>query len=244
MKLLYLIVLLFSSSVFAYVQVNPVRFFIKDAKFGHFTVRNTQSKPVSVEIDNKYFEMKPDGKMVQESKDAKDELKKILFTPKNFTLNPGEKQVVRFFIKDSIQTSELRTFAHLLTEIKENNEIKEQNSGQSMSLTARVALAIPVIYRPVTDKQNTSFLNEKLTQTGANCQLAVDWKNLTHSSYINFSALDEAGNELFKINGVSNYLKEYNWKLLIEKIDCKKIKKIQFYDVDNEVLIVSRDINQ
>lgn len=243
MKILYLALIVFPSIVQAYVQVNPVRFYVKDAKFGHFTVRNTQSKSVHVEIDNKYFEMKPDGKMIQDNKNATDELKKILFTPKDFVLGPGDKQVVRFFVKDELKGAELRTFAHLLTDIQSNLVEKDAGKGPTMSLTAKVALAIPVIYRTKLDKENASFQNDQFTQKEDDCVFSTKWFNKTHSSYINFLAFDKEGKEIFKINGVSNYLPEYQWIISMPKTKCKDIKKIQVFDVDNDVNIISRDIN-
>lgn len=242
MKFLALLILL-SPLAHSYVQVNPVRFYVNEAKFGHFTVRNTQNKSIKVEIENKYFEMLPDGQMIQKSNGSADELKKILFTPKDFTLAPGDKQVVRFFVRDDLKGAELRTFAHLLTEIQTNLVEKEVSKGQSLSLTAKVALAIPVIYRTKLDKENISFSDEKFSQEDENCKFSALWKNKTHSSYINFVAMDGDGKEIFKINGVSNYLKDYQWHLNMPKLKCNKIKKYQILDVDNEVNVISREIN-
>lgn len=238
----WLFAFLFSSSALAFVQVNPVRFHIKDAKLGHFTVRNTQSKSVSVEIENKYFAMKPDGSMGEGSGD--DELRKILFTPKNFVLKPGEKQVVRFFVKDDLKVKELRTFAYILTEIQNKADEKGQNNSpaQVLNLTPKVAIAIPVVYRPVTDPKNALIQNEKFEQDGADCIMTSNWSNGTHSSYVNLEVFGSSEKPVFAANGVSNYLKSYDWKQILKDVKCSDIKKIQIFDVDNEVLVVNREV--
>ncbi len=236
MKLLLSLLLICSNS-WAFVQVNPVRFNIKDSKFSHFTVRNTQSKSVNVSISNKYFEMQPDGKMVESTVGAKTELKKILFTPNSFVLGPGEKQVIRFFIKDNIVGNELRTYAHILTDIKEDTKTAEETKGTSTSLTPKVAIAIPIVYRANHLKDNVSITDEKFVQKNSDCLMSVKWINKQHSSYVNFEAYDSNAKNIFKLNGVSNYLPEYNWNLLMPKVKCDKIKLIKFFDVDNEVYI-------
>ena len=232
----------FSFNCWSFVQVNPVRFFIKDTKFSHFTVRNTQSKPVKVEIENKYFAMEPDGKMIPDNSKAKDELKKILFTPKNFILGPGEKQVVRFFIKDTLNTAELRTYAHLLTEVQTEQANKESETGTSMSLTPKVAVAIPIIYRAKNDKENIKISGEAFSQTGSDCIMKAKWENKTHSSYVNVEMMDAEEKIIYQLNGISNYLQSYDWNLVVPKMTCSKIKRIKIYDVDNEVYAVDKEI--
>lgn len=242
MSLYSLLLLCFISSAHAFVQVNPVRLHVKASKLGHFTVRNTQSKPVSVEIENKYFSLQPDGQMKPGKGD--DELKKILFTPKNFQLGPGEKQVVRFFVKDEAPKTELRTFAYILTEVKnDQNESGSSNSpAQVLTLTPKVAVAIPVIYRLITDKNNTQISDERFEQKGENCWLFAKWRNSTHSSYINLELFDAKDKIIATLNGASNYLKEYDWKHEIDKTKCTDIKKMQVRDVDNDALVVNREV--
>jgi len=89
---------------------------------------------------------------------------------------------------------------------------------------------------------NIKFEHEKLTSKDQSCIFSAVWKNNTHSSYINFEALDKNDKIIFQVLGVSNYQKEYLWKMDIPKIDCAEIKKIKVYDVDNKVYVVSRDI--
>lgn len=241
MKILLLLLLACTKS-WSFVQVNPVRFYIKDSKFSHFTVRNTQSKSVNVSISNKYFGMLPDGKMVEENNSAKNELKKILFTPNSFTLGPGEKQVVRFFIKDTIVGNELRTYAHILTDVKEEQKTGEDSKGTSTSLTPKVAIAIPIIYRLTDQKDNMSFTDEKFLQKDSDCLMSAKWVNKHHSSYVNFEAFDSEGKNIFKLNGVSNYLQEYNWNLIMPDLKCDKINLIKIFDVDNDVYIINREV--
>lgn len=242
MKLLLLFSYLISFSALSFVQVNPVRFHVNESKFSHFTVRNTQSKSVSVDIENKYFAMQPDGKMIPDNSKATDELKKILFTPKSFVLGPGEKQVVRFFVKDTLAGAELRTYAHLLTEVKTELPEKTDTSGPSMSLTPKVAVAIPVIFRVKTFKENINISEEKFLQKESDCIMNAKWMNLHHSSYINFEALNDKGEIIFQLNGISNYLKNYDWNLVIAKTKCDKIKRIKIFDVDNDAYIVNKEV--
>lgn len=244
MNIVYPLFFLISFSARAYVQVNPVRFHVKETKFSHFTVRNTQSKSVKVEIESRYFKMTPDGKMAEEKGTPSDELKKVLFTPKNIVLGPGEKQVIRFFVKDELKGAELRTYAYILTEIQDDSKDggSSPSPAQVLTLTPKVAIAVPVIYRLKTDKNNIEFGPEDLRQVTDGCLISTEWKNKTHSSYVNLEALDKNDKNIFVVNGVSNFLPNYQWKQLMSKVKCSDVKKIKIFDVDNDVYVVSREI--
>lgn len=184
--------------------------------------------------------MQPDGKMVDSNINAQNEIKKILFTPNSFTIGPGEKQVVRFFIRDSIVNDELRTYAHILSEIKEDEKEEVQKKETTTSLTPKVAIAIPIIYRSKNQKENIVISDETFTQKNSDCVLNAKWVNKHHSSYINVELFDKGNETVFKLNGISNFLNEYNWNLVMSNLKCDKIKSIKIFDVDNEHYVIDK----
>lgn len=236
MRFIPLLICFFSFSSWGFVQVNPVRLILKDSTFGHFTVRNTQGKPVEVKITNKFFIQEKNREM-KPGTSEKEEIKKILFSPSEFILAPGSKQVVRFFIKDKLDGSEKRTYAHLLTEVKD----EEIDKSKMMVLTPNMAIAIPVIIRKKTLPDNIEIKNLSLNPKEKDCILSMEWINKTHSSYINIDLLDSKGKIISQLNGVSNYLDKLDWVSPFSNIDCNLIKKIKILDVDNDIHVFSRD---
>jgi P pilus assembly chaperone PapD len=216
---------------------------MKGAKFMHFTVRNTQNKPVSVEIENRYYVMKEDGSMEYAQTAGRDGLRKILFTPNSFILNPGEKQVVRFFIKDKSLAKEMRSYAYILTNITTDPDKGSQKDMTSMSLSPKVAIVIPIIYRPETKKDNVLIKDLTFSQVESECLIKISWINSFHSSYLNFEAFDKQNEKVYEINGVSNFLPSFFWSFKVGMNICKKLKRIKIFDVDNDVYVFDREIS-
>ncbi|HLT23031.1 MAG TPA: fimbria/pilus periplasmic chaperone [Bacteriovoracaceae bacterium] len=236
MKFLLFFLSLFSFSSWGFIQVNPVRIILKDSTFGHFTVRNTQGHPVEVKITNKFFQQDKNREM-KPGPGGTEEIEKVIFSPANFTIPPGDKQVVRFFIKDKFQEKEKRTYAHLLTEVKDDNIDK----SKMMVLTPNVAIAIPILFRKNTILDNIEIRDLKLTQQDKNCVLSMEWSNKSHSSYINIDLLDANEKIISQLNGVSNYLDKLEWLQSFSDTNCNLIKKIKVFDVDNNIHVYSRD---
>lgn len=236
MKLVAFIFLcfIFSISTHAYVQVNPTRILLENGKkVGHFTVRNSQPKSVKVVVSLKYFSMDKTGKMSQtKTLNEKINLKKILFSPRNFELEAGKKQVVRFFIRDkiSVDTKELYGYAHFETEIIENNK----SDKRQMKLIPKVAVAIPVVYRTQTVKSNLVVENvKKIINKNGSCKISLNLKNNDHSSYFDVKGISKSSEETFIVKGISNYLDTYKWEYTKEE-NCKNSFKIVVKDVDSK----------
>lgn len=236
------IILVITSTAWSFVQVNPVRLSLNNSRFSHFTVKNTQSKPIKIEIENKYYNMLPDGSMTPEKVAQEENIKKVIFSPQAFTLLPGGKQVVRFFIKDQTNQTELRSYVYLLSE--EKNEIEENSLSKEnkMELRPKIAIAIPLLFRSKTIKENIELTEIKGSKKENDCILEMTWKNKHHSSYINLEVLGAENKSIFKLNGVSNYLSSFNWQTKIPKTDCTIIKKIKIFDVDNEVYVLNSEL--
>lgn len=231
-----LISILFSLNSFSYVQINPTRFILTGGvKVGHFSVRNTQKKAIIVNTSIKYFEMKPEGGMKEvKVSSSKNALKKVLFSPRSFTVQPGKKQVVRFFIRERLEEgqNELLAYAHFETEVEGK---KEEMSKKQMALIPKVALAIPIVFRKETVGNNSTFINAKKKILSENkCEVVIDWKNSTHSSYADFIGMDKDNKQSFIVKGVSNYLSSYKWKHEV-KSNCKNINYIIAKDIDSKI---------
>lgn len=237
LKTLLFISLVFPTTLFAFVQVNPVRILLSEMTYGHFTVRNTQGKPVKVEITNQFFEQSETGVM-KPLNDSPKKIKTILFSPQKFTIDPGAKQVVRFFIKDKLPENEIRTYAHLLTEVMDE---EDSSKAKMMVLTPKVALAIPVVLRKKrSETNNVEVLSLNLKPSEGNCEIHTRLKNNFHSSYLNLVASDQKGDPILTINGISNYLNNNSWVNIVEGKDCNQIKKVNITDADSNISVINK----
>jgi len=165
--------LLLSIQALGALQVFPTRIELSDKKrVAHISLRIDGEKPTQYRLSAIFYRMRPDGSVdiVNDAKDDERSAVKLLrFSPHQATLTPGVEQVVRVRLTGPRNLPEGEYRAHL--HVEPMGEADESSGGVkkpekiNMRLEARIAVAIPVIYRHGKTQFTATLSNLNLTQT-------------------------------------------------------------------------------
>ncbi len=167
------LVLLTTESVFAGLQVFPFRLLLTDKKrVTHLSLRYTGEKPAEYKLSTIFYRMKSDGAIdiVQDAKaEERSAMQLIQYSPHQVTLTPNVEQVIRVRLTGPRNMADGEYRAHLLIEpLKETAETtaagKKANEKMNMRLDARIAVAIPVIFRHGKTEFSVNFSKFQVSQ--------------------------------------------------------------------------------
>ncbi len=153
-KMILLLALLTPLSLWADLQIYPTRLHLNPrTKNGTLSIKLKSDKPETYRISTMFYEMKPDGSMVQRpdlSRSEESAASFLRYSPKRVTLQPNVEQVIRVSTKklNKIKRKEVRT--HLYFRPEDSDTKNSRSSGtdgkkSAFSLKAKVAVAIPII---------------------------------------------------------------------------------------------------
>jgi hypothetical protein len=174
--------LLGSINAFASIQVFPTRVELSDEnRVANISVRHRGNAPGHYRIDAVFYRMSEDGTMnvVTDATPAERSLVKYLrFNPRQTTLPPNLEQVVRIIVappKD-LPEGDYRAHLHFMpTDDAEADTSTAAPNGKKnkiqIALDAKLALAIPVVFRHGAPKVNAQLSKLKVV-TNADKQLA------------------------------------------------------------------------
>lgn len=141
------------SNCYAGMRISPVKFEFKadeNQKYltGAVQLNSTGDEPVRLWVYPGYFEVSPDGNIqVNFSEDhPKKDIKNIFLNPREITLNPYQKQLIRFTIPDIDKLPDGESRAVLFIENKKIREKKlpSPQEGINANLLVKNRFAIPI----------------------------------------------------------------------------------------------------
>lgn len=216
MKALFFGLVLFPSLLFAQAQVFPTRLTLTEENpSSYLNLRNSGSTPQKFTIELTQFQMNPDGTMKRVKKPDPVLLDLLKYSPKTIEVPPGEKQVVRIMNTsfDHLKDGEYYVHLHFLPDSPVPEKKTAKTGARTMSLQAKIAVAVPVVIR-----KGTARLEGKLTNPKAvllkNGDLQVSFKLSNSTPYFLTGDLEIIGvtekgeTSLAKIIGVSSYIPE------------------------------------
>lgn len=172
--LLVSVVVAFSwvSAGWADLQVFPTRVYLsQQKKVANISLRHLGDKPGHYKLSTIFYRMNPNGTMdiVTDPKDdERPAVKYLRFSPRQITLNPRVEQVVRVLYAGPRNLPEGEYRAHLLFQpTDEDRDEPDPNAKPdkiNMKLVARVAMAVPVVYRQGNPKFSVALSDLKLIQ--------------------------------------------------------------------------------
>jgi P pilus assembly chaperone PapD len=242
MKIIFALSFLLPCLAWSQVQVFPTHLTLtEEAPSSYLNLRNANNKDQTYKIELIYYSMAKDGSMAQDPKHESKLTEFLKFSPKSISLKAGEKQVVRVMLTsfDELTIGEHHMHVRFVPE-SEKSETKDaaKKSASSMSLQAKIAVAVPVIVRKGEGKLEPSLAGLKATtDTKDDLSISVQLKNSTPFYLygdMELIALTEKGETtLDKIIGVGSYIperaftKSYSKKEWEEKTGGAKINKIK-----------------
>ena len=255
--LLILEIMLLGLSCEAALQVFPTRLLITDrtnAKSGSLTLLHKGDHTAKYRISIVFFKLGADGKYEQ----AKDPLAEVQtlaphlkYSPREITLQPDVKQVVRVMVKppgDMLQ-GDYRAHLHFETEdddVSMGNSNLADDSKLQLNLKARVAVAIPIIYRHGSPSPSGSLTFSKfklLQQEDQSLTFQVDSKKEGNSFFygelrVTLTNADGKTAELTPFKGVSIYNANQTLRFPIKSdetwIQTATQAKIDFIDAKDD----------
>jgi hypothetical protein len=144
-----------SSLSFAVLQVVPTRVTLTDdARVGNLTLIHTGEKPGHYKVTAVFYRTKPDGttEAVTDPREEERPLGKYLhFSPRQFTIQPNQERVIRVMYAGPKGLPDGEYRAHLHFQPGDEDEgipVMASKPGKiAMRLEAKLAVAIPIIYR-------------------------------------------------------------------------------------------------
>lgn len=137
---------------FAQLQVYPTHLTLTPENSAtYLNLKNNGGEAKTFEISLVRFEMQPDGSMLKNEMVPREVGEVLKFSPKKVTLAAGEKQVVRVMATtfDGLAEGESYVHLHFVPEVSSSPspDEKAKVKNNQFALQARVAVAVPVIFR-------------------------------------------------------------------------------------------------
>lgn len=217
--------LLFSTYIWADLLVYPTRAVISQRqRVVNLTLRNTGTKPETYKMSLVFYRMAPKGslELVENPKpEERSAVKLLRFSPRRTTLTPNLEQVVRVMLGGVGNLAEGDYRAHIHFEPTDapdegepSREVTARNeSGISMKLQAKVAVAVPIIYRQGNPKAEVQLARPRLVPAADKKEKAVAFQMMTKGTgfpYGDFlvTFVPKGGDPVTvgELNGVSSYL--------------------------------------
>lgn len=232
----------FPSLLFAQAQVFPTHLTLtEEAPSSYLNLRNSSSENQTYKIELMFFKMHKDGSMKREPQAPNTLTDVIKFSPKSISLAPNEKQVVRVMATsfDSLTDGEYYIHIHFLPSVNKSEEKdSEVKKSSSFSLTAKIAVAVPIVVRKGTgtlagEVKNLKASYDKQKNLDVSISLKNDSKFFLYGDLDLVAVTDKGDVPLDKVIGLSSYLPEraFSKKIsaqdLSEKIKDNKIMKIK-----------------
>jgi fimbrial chaperone protein len=148
--------LVLATGAHASLQVFPTRVILSDKKtISHLSLRHTGNTPGRYNISAVFYRMSPQGnlELVENPTDAeRSAIKLIRFSPKKTTIGPNQEQVVRVIYAGPKNLPDGEYRAHIHFEPLDAPEpavgaAPPKPGAVTMAMTAKIAVAVPLIYR-------------------------------------------------------------------------------------------------
>jgi fimbrial chaperone protein len=157
----------FASVANASLQVFPTRVVLSEKKtISHLSLRHTGTTPGRYNISAVFYRMTPQGNLELAENPTEDErsaTKLIRFSPKKTTIGPNQEQVVRVIYAGPKNLPDGEYRAHIHFEPLDASEPQQAAAGKpgqiSMAMTARIAVAVPLIFRKGNPEFKASLAN-------------------------------------------------------------------------------------
>lgn len=202
---------------FAELQVFPTKLSLSTRKKStSITLRNRSTETTTYKISKVYYRQAENGSMrkVDEVIKSDRSLNEYLkFSPRRVTLRPGEEQVVRLMVRRSANLSEGDYRTHIRFEPTSQNEKEREDfvTQVRMSIKAKVAISVPVIFRQGHPDFKLSLeglsISQNDNQSFYSVNMSKDGKVFAHGTLkLFYQKTKESKKKLISIvNGVSLY---------------------------------------
>ncbi|HAG91853.1 MAG TPA: hypothetical protein DCL41_08275 [Bdellovibrionales bacterium] len=210
------LLVIISTTASASLQVFPTRVVLTpDQKVFQVSIRHRGDKPETYRISTRYYKMNTDGSMSVADKVSPDDRSAdgmFRYSPKKITLKPNEEQVVRILLRRSAGKDKgiYRTHLYFRPSDKFDGPLKMSDTKAAMNLSAKVAVAVPVVVQ-LSKPEATPLIedfklkNEKDGKTHFSVKLKTEDQ---HYAFGDFRILNSTGDTVWEVKGVSTYLKE------------------------------------
>ncbi len=141
----------------ANLQVFPTRLALSDSqRVGTFSVRHLGDKPQKYKAKVVFYRMFEDGSMSEQVEKPNESEKSLIdhvkITPRSVKLIPNVEQVMRILVVPKKELPEGDYRAHIYfepdDEVIDEADVKNQsNKSVTMNIRAKIAVAVPVVYR-------------------------------------------------------------------------------------------------
>ncbi len=215
-----LFLILFSLPLFADLRVYPTRLTLSDTKrVGDVSLRHTGTQPARYKISTVFYRMKEDGSMELSKSPQKEDrsaIDLIRFSPRQVTLPPNLEQVIRVMYSGPKDLAQGEYRAHLLFEPMDEPELEPKAKGEQvqMRLQAKVAIAVPVIFKQGKVEFTAKLSNLKLVklpdgQPGYSVDLTGEGNGFPYGDVLAFfTPAGKTKQSLGIVRSVASYLKK------------------------------------
>lgn len=239
--ILLALVFLISSVAAADLQVFPLRVVLNEKERStQVSLRHRGAKAMQYRISVVYYRMEKNGAMNKVAEAKKEPTfagDLIRFSPKSVTLEPDVEQIVRVMLRLPAQLAEGEYRAHLHfegTNDAEDKNLQVETKEGTMSLKARMAIAIPVIVNKGAPTSTVTFSDLKLIKTpNEKPKFSVIMKkDGAASAYGDLQLVnilkDGKTKPVGEVNGISSYIPErtLTYEMNLGEVEAGTLKLI------------------
>ncbi|WP_372987117.1 molecular chaperone [Marinobacter sp.] len=219
-----------SISLFAFasqaasLSVNPVGVTLEDPQqIRHLQLRNTGNEPMVLQASVKDLSI-VDNREQYTDTDA------LVVTPPVFTIEPGEKQVVRLGLEDPTPSEEERAFRVFLQQSPKNPATDDSDGNKPTLVQMNLRIGIPVFVRPSEPVAHAVVWQMESMDEGR-IRIVAENQGNTHSRITNLSLLDKQGEVLTESDRLTYLLSRSQraWTLTLPA-DGERPHKLRFRD--------------
>jgi fimbrial chaperone protein len=223
-----------ASEALAQVQIFPTRLTLSDQNVsGYLNLRNASESDRTFELQLVFFQMRPDGSVEKQAQVPSSHplVDRLKFSPSRVTLAPGEKQVVRVMMSEFEELPKGESYIHLQVvpdKSVESQPTRQAQSGASLQLNARVAVAVPIIFRKGVTEAVPQILEPRYwTHPGGGLQMQFKLQRKGEGFIVGdlsvFKKTDQTEELLTSLKGVSSYIDQ---RLVTAHISADELERI------------------
>lgn len=270
-RLIIFFFLTWSFDLFANLQVLPTRILLTDKNpAGSISLRNTSNKTVKYSMKPIFYRMMPDGSLKETRTPTLEEnpaFEFIRYSPQMVTLPPfgvasnqSTEQIVRIMAmrENSAHLKDGDYRMHLIfqevEEVEKQKEEENQGSLLKMQLKAKMAVAVPIVYRHGTTSVQVSLSNPKIIQNNQGkptIQVVIkqNGNQFAHGEMKAVLISNKKPIQIGYIKGLSLYTRERLFHFVLDlpqNITLEKARvRLEFSEIEEEGgrLLASTDLN-
>ena len=218
----------------AQVQIFPTRLTLTEQNIsGYLNLQNSSADKQTFDLQLVLYKMRKDGGFERQKNIPASHplVERLKFSPRQVTLNPSEKQIVRVMVSEFSELPNGEHYLHLQALPQKVTSEKNQ-SQNSFQLNARISVAVPIVVRKGTVQAQPQILEahyKKLPDGTLQFNFMIQKKGdgLLVGDFEVIKKNGESEETLAIVKGVASYIDQRTFTATVPSEEVEKVSSVK-----------------